>query len=61
MQASKIISLPKEVISGERSHPTTRSLWFFDQANALPSGIINVIRVALNSHCFYSPSTVDCF
>lgn len=53
--------LARRVISGERFHPATRSLWFFMPAGNCPAqwyGQWNTGR--FKSHCFFSPTTSDC-
>lgn len=54
---SKEIRLAKKVINGERFHPATRSLWFYNAKDSDCSaqwyGQWNSGRY--KSHCFYSP------
>ena len=55
--------LAQRTINGERFHPATRSLWFFDpgENNPCPSqwyGQWNSGRY--KAHCFFSPTEEEC-
>jgi len=57
----KDIQLARRVIRGERFHPATNSLWFFEPAGACPDqwyGQWNVGRY--KAHCFFAPLQSDC-
>lgn len=57
----KDIQLAQRVIRGERFHPATNSLWFFEPAGACPAqwyGQWNVGR--FKAHCFFAPLQSDC-
>lgn len=53
--------LARRVIRGERFHPATNSLWFFNPYGPCPPqwyGQWNSGR--FKTHCFYSPTQSDC-
>ncbi|API91866.1 MULTISPECIES: cell wall hydrolase [Virgibacillus] len=53
--------LARRVIQGERQHPATNSLWFFEPEGSCPAqwyGQWNVGRY--KSHCFYNPLASEC-
>lgn len=53
--------LARRTIQGERFHPATNSLWFFDPGGPCPAqwyGQWNSGR--FKTHCFYSPTQTDC-
>ncbi|WP_289891492.1 cell wall hydrolase [Virgibacillus pantothenticus] len=53
--------LARRVIQGERQHPATNSLWFFEPEGSCPVqwyGQWNVGRY--KSHCFYNPLASEC-
>lgn len=53
--------LARRNIKGERFHPATHSLWFFDPGGPCPAqwyGQWNSGR--FKKHCFYSPTQTDC-
>lgn len=53
--------LAQRVINGERFHPATRSLWFFEPAGECPAQWYNQPNTGrFKSHCFFAPSTADC-
>lgn len=53
--------LAQRVINGERFHPATRSLWFFEPPGECPAQWYNQWNTGrFKAHCFYSPSTADC-
>lgn len=55
------IQLARRVIQGERFHPATNSLWFFEPAGACPAqwyGQWNVGR--FKAHCFFAPLQSEC-
>ncbi|SEO22426.1 N-acetylmuramoyl-L-alanine amidase [Amphibacillus marinus] len=54
-------ALARRIISGERFHPATRSLWFFRPDGPCPAqwyGQWNTGRY--KSHCFFSPLASEC-
>ena len=53
--------LARRTISGERFHPATRSLWFFQPPAECPAQWYNQWNSGrYKAHCFYSPSEQDC-
>lgn len=55
------IRLAEKVIRGERYHPATNTLWFFEPKGACPAtwyGQRNVGRY--KAHCFFAPTRKDC-
>lgn len=55
------IQLARRVIKGERFHPATNSLWFFEPAGICPDqwyGQWNVGRY--KAHCFFAPLESEC-
>lgn len=55
------IELARRIIQGERFHPATNTLWFFEPTGACPDkwyGQWNVGR--FKAHCFYAPLQSDC-
>lgn len=53
--------LARRVIEGERFHPATNALWFFEPTGACPAqwyGQWNVGRY--KSHCFFAPLASEC-
>lgn len=55
------IRLARRVIAGERFHPATRSLWFFEPSGTCPAQWYNQWNTGrYKAHCFYSPSAADC-
>lgn len=53
--------LARKVIQGERYHPATNSLWFFEPEATCPEqwyGQWNVGRY--KAHCFFAPSSSEC-
>lgn len=54
-------ALARRVIAGERFHPATRSLWFFEPPGGCPPTWYNQANTGrYKSHCFFSPSPSDC-
>ncbi|MFC4770172.1 cell wall hydrolase [Effusibacillus consociatus] len=58
----KDIRLARRVVHGERQHPATNSLWFFDPGRrGCPPTWYNQRHVGrYKAHCFYVPSRRDC-
>ncbi len=55
------IALARRVVAGERFHPGTRSLWFFEPPGECPPQWYNQWNVGrFKAHCFYSPTAQDC-
>ncbi|MCU9613349.1 cell wall hydrolase [Caldibacillus lycopersici] len=53
--------LARRVLRGERFHPATNSLWFFEPSGNCPAQWYNQWNVGrYKSHCFYAPSQSDC-
>lgn len=55
------IELARRVIQGQRFHPATNSLWFFEPPENCPAqwfGQWNVGR--FKAHCFYAPLQSEC-
>lgn len=55
------IELARRVINGERFHPATNTLWFFEPEGACPAdwfGQANVGRFGV--HCFFAPLMSEC-
>lgn len=53
--------LARRLIKGERFHPATNSLWFFEPDESCPAqwfGQWNVGRY--KAHCFYAPLSSEC-
>lgn len=53
--------LARQVVRGERYHPASYSLWFFEPPGACPAqwyGQWNTGR--FKAHCFFSPLESDC-
>ena len=57
----KDIRLAKRAIGGERTHPATRSLWFFEPTGACPPQWYNQPNVGrFKAHCFFAPTYENC-
>lgn len=55
------IELAREVIAGNRYHPATFSLWFFEPPGSCPAQWFNQWNVGrYKAHCFYQPTEFDC-
>ena len=55
------IALARRVISGERFHPATRSLWFFEPPGDCPANWYNQPNSGrYKAHCFFSPIPANC-
>ncbi|MFC5604942.1 cell wall hydrolase [Sporosarcina koreensis] len=53
--------LARRTIAGERFHPATRSLWFFQPSGNCPAQWYNQWNTGrYKAHCFYSPTEQDC-
>lgn len=55
------IRLARRVVKGERFHPATNTLWFFEPPGSCPAqwyGQWNVGRY--KAHCFFAPTQSDC-
>ncbi|MFA8438310.1 cell wall hydrolase [Pueribacillus sp. YX66] len=53
--------LARRTIQGERFHPATNSLWFFDPGGPCPAQWYNQWNAGrFKTHCFYSPTQTDC-
>lgn len=53
--------LARRTIEGERFHPATRSLWFFEPSGACPAQWYNQWNTGrYKAHCFFSPTEQDC-
>jgi len=53
--------LARRVIQGERFHPATNTLWFFEPPGACPAQWFNQWNVGrYKAHCFYAPSSAEC-
>ena len=53
--------LARRTVEGERFHPATRSLWFFEPSGACPAQWYNQWNTGrYKAHCFYSPTEQDC-
>lgn len=53
--------LARRTVAGERFHPATRSLWFFEPSGDCPAQWYNQWNTGrFKAHCFYSPTTQDC-
>lgn len=53
--------LARRAIKGERFHPATNSLWFFEPSGACPAqwyGQWNTGRY--KAHCFFAPTSAEC-
>ncbi len=57
----KDIRLARRAINGERIHPATNSLWFFEPSGGCPGTWYNQRNTGrFKAHCFYSPTSADC-
>lgn len=55
------IRLAKRNINGERFHPASNALWFFEPKGACPAQWFNQWNVGrYKAHCFFAPSSGDC-
>lgn len=55
------ISLARKTINGQRFHPATNALWFFEPSGACPAQWFNQWNVGrFKAHCFFAPSSGDC-
>lgn len=57
----KDIRLAEKIISGEKYHPASNSLWFFRPEGGCPSqwyGQYNTGR--FKAHCFFAPAAGEC-
>ncbi|CAM3137590.1 cell wall hydrolase [Filibacter tadaridae] len=53
--------LARRVIAGERFHPASRSLWFFEPTGECPAQWYNQWNTGrYKAHCFFSPTEQDC-
>jgi len=53
--------LARRIIDGERFHPATNSLWFFEPEGSCPAQWYNQWNVGrYKSHCFFAPSQSEC-
>lgn len=53
--------LARQVINGNRYHPATNSLWFFDPGGACPAQWYDQWNSGrYKTHCFYSPTEQAC-
>lgn len=53
--------LARRVIKGERFHPATNALWFFDPGGPCPEQWFDQWNVGrFKVHCFFAPSAADC-
>jgi N-acetylmuramoyl-L-alanine amidase len=54
-------ALARRVIAGERFHPASRSLWFFEPPGECPPTWYNQPNTGrFKAHCFFSPTPADC-
>jgi N-acetylmuramoyl-L-alanine amidase len=55
------LRLARRVVRGERFHPATYALWFFEPPGNCPSRWFNQpLTGRYKAHCFYSPLPKDC-
>lgn len=55
------INLARKVIKGQRFHPASNSLWFFEPSGSCPAQWFNQWNAGrYKSHCFYKPTQADC-
>lgn len=53
--------LARRVIDGERFHPATNSLWFFEPSGECPAQWYSLTNVGrYKAHCFFAPSQSEC-
>lgn len=53
--------LARKVIQGQRYHPATNSLWFFEPSGNCPAQWFNQWNTGrYKAHCFYSPTQTAC-
>ncbi|MDW0113926.1 cell wall hydrolase [Sporosarcina saromensis] len=53
--------LARRAIAGEKFHPATRSLWFFEPSGACPPQWYNQPNTGrYKAHCFFAPTVEDC-
>jgi N-acetylmuramoyl-L-alanine amidase len=53
--------LARKVINGQRIHPASYALWFFDPGGACPPTWYNQAHSgSFKAHCFYQPKQSDC-
>lgn len=53
--------LARRAIAGEKFHPATRSLWFFEPSGACPPTWYNQPNTGrYKAHCFFAPTVEDC-
>ena len=51
----------RRTIAGERFHPATQSLWFFQPSGECPDQWYNQLNTGrYKEHCFFSPTEEDC-
>src|SRR5690554_5304594 len=55
------IRLAEQSIRGERTHPASNSLWFYEPTGACPAQWYNQWNTGrYKAHCFFAPSQTDC-
>ncbi len=55
------IRLAQKAVNGERYHPASNSLWFFEPGGACPAQWFNQWNVGrYKAHCFFAPSSSTC-
>lgn len=53
--------LAKRVLNGERFHPATNALWFFQPSGACPAQWYDQWNSGrFKAHCFFQPTAEDC-
>ncbi|WP_339060824.1 cell wall hydrolase [Tepidibacillus marianensis] len=58
---SKEIRLARKNINGEKFHPASRALWFFEPGGSCPRTWFNQPNAGrYKSHCFYAPTYQNC-
>lgn len=55
------VRLARRTVNGERFHPASNSLWFFEPTGACPPQWFNQWNVGrFKAHCFFAPSRSTC-
>jgi len=58
---SSEVRLAKKTINGQRFHPASNALWFFDPRGSCPPTWFNQRNTGrYKSHCFFSPTYQNC-
>lgn len=55
------VRLARKTVNGERFHPASNALWFFEPKGSCPARWFNQWNVGrYKAHCFFAPNSSDC-